>query len=318
MRSYLPLAVFAVVGATTMSAQHSDDYALRFNGSTDFVAMPQSASVMNSFTMELWARPSVAHEIDNETLAGYAGVYGQRYAIYPSHGTHCWGPQHAGAGISVGTNGVSVYEHAGDYMPAVLVHRQPIDGWTHIAVVYRERRPFLYINGELVRVGRVSPYTFVHPSTGDQHRPTGMFTGIGGGENGWYAGELDNVRIWSRAVASEEVPELLRTVVATDGLLLSLDMNQTGAGRNIVVTNHGTSAKTSENTLEHGALTLARSAARYTVRTYGTERTPVFVPRPASSGARLEPVTTEPTEVSTPLNPNRTIERRRTSDPSLE
>src|SRR5688500_7648638 len=165
MRSFLPLAFLAAVAMTsTLNAQrmedflappltghHVKDYVLRFNGQSDFIAMPRTTTVTNSFTMEMWANPTAEHQIDEESLAGYAGIEGQRYAVFPMHGTHCWGSGHAGAGISIGTNGVSVYEAAGDYIPAVLVYAQPIKGWTHIAVVYRERRPFLYVNGDLVR-----------------------------------------------------------------------------------------------------------------------------------------------------------------------
>lgn len=56
-------------------------------------------------------------------------------------------------GISVGTNGVSIYEHAGGYMPPLLVWAGTLSGWTHLAVVYRNRQPFLYINGALVQTG---------------------------------------------------------------------------------------------------------------------------------------------------------------------
>lgn len=45
----------------------------------------------------------------------------------------------------VGTNGISVYEHSSDYLPALLVHQAPILGWTHVAVVYRNKQLSLYI-----------------------------------------------------------------------------------------------------------------------------------------------------------------------------
>ena len=75
---------------------------------------------------------------------------GQRYAIAPQHGGDV---DYAGAGVSVGTNGISVYEHATDYMPSTLVYDTPISGWTHVAVVYNNGQPNLYINGTWVRTG---------------------------------------------------------------------------------------------------------------------------------------------------------------------
>ena len=56
----------------------------------------------------------------------------------------------------MGTNGVSVYEHGDSYMPALLVYDTPITGWNHIAVVYTNKQPILYINGILVRTGLTS------------------------------------------------------------------------------------------------------------------------------------------------------------------
>src|SRR5688500_10204549 len=135
MSRFLPMVAIGLLSVcTTLFAQTTDDFALQFNGSTDFVAMPQDARLSNTFTIELWAKPTAPHEIDREWDGLYAGVAGQRYAVYPSHGTHCWGRGHAGVGLSVGTNGVSVYEHAGDYMPAVIVYKAELRDWTHIAL----------------------------------------------------------------------------------------------------------------------------------------------------------------------------------------
>jgi hypothetical protein len=279
MRGLLP-AVVALLGLTTASyAQRADDYALRFNGTTDFVAMPQTATAVNSFTIDLWVSPTAEHQIDEESLEGYAGIEGQRYAIYPSHGTHSWGWGNAGVGISVGTNGVSVYEHAGDYIPAVLVHRQAISGWTRVTVVYRDRTPSLYIDGRLVRTGTPSPQKFLHPSTGDFQRDH-MLGGIGGGPYGHYSGEIDNLRIWSTALTEAEIASP-QSALSLPGMLVSLDMNQSGAGRDIVVAN--------------GASVTGNSLAV----THGTERTPVFTLRPHQADVRVG--TVERAVISTPL-----------------
>jgi hypothetical protein len=281
MRGTLP-AVVALFGLSTAAfAQQADDYALRFNGTTDFVAMPQTATAVNSFTIDLWVNPSAEHQVDDESLEGYAGIDGQRYAVYPSHGTHDWGRGHAGVGLSVGTNGVSVYEHAGDYIPAVLVHRQALSGWTRVTLVYRDRTPSLYIDGRLVRTGRQSPQPFVHPSTGDAH-PGRMVSGIGGGPYGYYSGELDNVRIWSSALTDAEITSQ-QSAMTLPGLLLSLDMNQSGAGRGLIVAN---------------AAAIDRSALALT---HGTERTPSFTLRPQRGETRIGAIEGPPPQISTPL-----------------
>jgi hypothetical protein len=50
--------------------------------------------------------------------------------------------------------------------PAVRVVNISIAGWTHFALVYREGRPRLYVNGNFVREGLVSR-SIVHPGVGN-------------------------------------------------------------------------------------------------------------------------------------------------------
>lgn len=171
--------------------------ALSFDGVDDCLDVPdlKYASVVDTFTMAFWASPLGERRTTPESVTGVAGTEKQRYAIYPSYG-HSYGPGHSGAGVSVGANGVSVFEHANSLLPSLLVHDAPISGWVHVAVVYESRQPRLYLNGALVKTGLASPMT-VHPSP-----PTG------GNSYGYYQGALDDVRIYSRALAPSEVAAL--------------------------------------------------------------------------------------------------------------
>ncbi|EIJ79769.1 hypothetical protein MGA3_15506 [Bacillus methanolicus MGA3] len=73
-------------------------------------------------------------------------VYGgKRYIIGPGYGEKA---EDAGFGVSVGTNGVIVYEHSSAYLPALLVYPMSITDWKQIAVVYRSKTPNLYVNGD--------------------------------------------------------------------------------------------------------------------------------------------------------------------------
>ncbi len=242
------------------TAHAQNDYALRFNGSTDYVSASAHIAVANNFTMEAWIYPTASHEVDAVSHEGYAGMSGQRYAIYPTHGTAAWGPGHAGAGFSAGTNGISVYEHAQYYIPAVLSYQAPIDGWTHVAVVYRDGTPSLYINGDLAQTGTKSPMQQIHPGGGNNNETAWMTGGIGGGRYGYFQGSLDNVRIWNRALGESEIRSaMLSTPADATGLVLEYDMNRTGEGE-------GLSVATSISPALGGL-------------TAGTKRTPVFEPR---------------------------------------
>ena len=168
--------------------------ALSFDGVNDQVVNNGIANLTNNFTISFWAQPTTTHEIDSENTTGIGGTSGQRYALWPLWHTN----GHAGAGVSVGTNGVSVYESSDYYMPATLVYSGTLSGWTHVAVVYENKQPKLYINGSLVRTGLTSPMSFVHINPLE----------IGGDVYGYYGGKLDEIRVYNRSLSAAEVATL--------------------------------------------------------------------------------------------------------------
>ena len=180
--------------------------ALSFDGENDYVSVTTPlTNVENTFTMELWVYPLTTHEIDTESTGGVSGTTGQKYAIYPPQGYQVWrSAHHAGAGISVGTNGISVYEHSDFYMPPLLVWQGSIDDWSHVCVVYENKQPRLYVNGILVKAGLTSNKLHVHPGpgVGGSDRNLGS---IGGGHWGYFKGIIDEVRIYNRALTPEEI-----------------------------------------------------------------------------------------------------------------
>jgi signal transduction histidine kinase/DNA-binding response OmpR family regulator/ligand-binding sensor domain-containing protein len=162
------------------------------------------AEVSDNFTMEFWALPAVPR---GEKATVYPGQAGQRYLLYPSHGTEeLGGDPHAGVGVSLGINGVAVIEHAAGYMPLVVDVSTPITDWVHVAVVYRDKTPSLYLNGSLAGTGPRSQRT-VHPSLwgGSPQSPSRRY--------GAFAGVLDEVRLWDVALTEEQVRANLTTPI---------------------------------------------------------------------------------------------------------
>jgi hypothetical protein len=98
--------------------------------------------------------------LPGETDTGVFNNLPRNEAVVPTHGDSIVaGGGHAGAGISVGRNGVVVYEHGANYYVPILVKPIALTGWTHLAVAYQNGRPSLYINGELAHQGKQSRYT---------------------------------------------------------------------------------------------------------------------------------------------------------------
>jgi glycosyltransferase involved in cell wall biosynthesis len=163
-----------------------------FNGSQRIYIKRLFPAIQNSFTYELWVKPETTHHIDSETQKGTSGINGQRYVISPEHG-ETYGE--AGAGISIGTNGISVYEHTAGHLPATLVYPISISNWTHVAVVYNNRTPSLYINGKLVKTGLPSAKSAVLAS--------GVFGGLD--PYGFFVGKLGYIRIWNYARTQQQI-----------------------------------------------------------------------------------------------------------------
>jgi len=173
---------------------------LSFDGVDDFVSIPETAGkgVAESFTMTLWANPKATRRTTAEGAAGSVGGGGQRYAIFPSNAGFQWPTGHSYAGISVGTNGISVIEHGPGYLPALLVQDMEIKDWIHVAVVYTGNQPKLYVDGKPTKTGVKSAKT-VHPGTS---------LGEGGVGYGYYSGMLDDVRLYNRPLTDAEVRSL--------------------------------------------------------------------------------------------------------------
>lgn len=165
-----------------------------FDGNGDFVQWSYATGrPTNSFTMAAWVKATSSHGIDPENTTGTGGTGGQRYLFWPDHMGG-----NSGAGVSIGTNGISVYEHGEGYMPALAVYSATLPaGWNHIAVTYTNKQPRIYLNGALVRTGLASPRATVYAPVI-----------LGGGSYGWHYGQTDEVRVFDRALSAAEITTL--------------------------------------------------------------------------------------------------------------
>lgn len=163
--------------------------AVRFDGVNDRLDLPAPAGT-NSFCLFVVYRTSQRHENDPEGPGGVGGTSGQRYLFGARHG----GDLDAGMGLSVGTNGVAVYEHGSGYMPAVAAsHRAVGLGLTLVGVNYDAGQPTLEVQGLSARVGTASTRRYVTAPTE-----------IGAGAYGAFAGEVFEILVFNRALDTAE------------------------------------------------------------------------------------------------------------------
>lgn len=221
-------------GAIRYSGQKS---ALNFDGFNDYLTIT-SPQVNNNFTIEFWAKPTSEISIQTEANSG-TNCFNTNSGFVVSN-EYGWPGSRTGTGVVVGTNGVMVCEHTGWYFPVLLAYTTPITDWTHIAIIYENKTPSLFINGVKVRTGLTSSVEFVDVNALSIGRQT---------TNGrYYHGLLDEIRISnSIRYSSNFTPQTTAFLTDTNtALLYHFDENGDDpryAGKTIDASgngNHGT------------------------------------------------------------------------------
>ena len=166
---------------------------------------PEERAVRDAFTIELWARPATTLSPCAESNSGTCGQV-QPWAVFPEHGDNSAPPGEtqtaAGIGVAIGTDGVCVGEHAAFLLPCLARIDVPIADWTHVAVVVENNTPRIYLDGTLVHTGATSDRDFVFASWS-------VIGSIDIGGYGPYAGDIDELTIYDRALDVDEIGALV-------------------------------------------------------------------------------------------------------------
>jgi GT2 family glycosyltransferase len=152
-------------------------------------------NLKNTFTYEFLVLPESVHRIDKQSRNNPVDGRRKNYIIGPGHGES---DNEAGVSVSVGLNGITIYEHTKEYIYAVLVYETSIKDLIHIAVVYDDREPQLFINGKFVKKGDRSPIMFVYPA--------GM---IGGQPGLFFNGDINEIRIWDHCRSQQNLNDYM-------------------------------------------------------------------------------------------------------------
>ena len=175
----------------------AENSALYFDGIDDYAEGDPGFIFLDSniFSYSFWVKPTKTRSNTNESTSGISGASGQSYALCPPSRE----PGNVGIGVSVGTNGVSVFAHGTGVLFSPLVYDVNITEWTHIAVNIQDKTPVLWINGTYKKTGQkisetVWPTSMVGDSKYDSYGP--------------FKGGIDDIRIYNRALTEPEITEL--------------------------------------------------------------------------------------------------------------
>ncbi|QMW04335.1 glycosyl hydrolase [Spirosoma foliorum] len=119
--------------------------------------------VANNFTISLWAKPELNIMLSPTGFMQHVkDPWTDYYAIYPSSGT-VFGAGHAVCGLTIGRNGVAVWERTTGKPVFRMAATTTISGWSHVALVYKSGIPSIFVNGKLIQEGK-SGENIIHPS----------------------------------------------------------------------------------------------------------------------------------------------------------
>jgi glucose/arabinose dehydrogenase len=179
----------SLVGATWTAAGKTGS-AVAFNGTSNLVSVADAADLdlTTGLTLEAWVRPT--------TLSGWRTIAikeapgGLAYALYG----HDNSPWPAG---TINTGGIDIN------VPGTAA--LPLNTWSHLALTYDGSNARLFVNGGQVRVV---------PASGAL-RNTASPLSIGGNNvwGEWFAGQIDDLRIYNRALTSSEIATDMTTPV---------------------------------------------------------------------------------------------------------
>ena len=223
-----------VSGATYCSDRFGHpNAALNFVGSGEVVTTHHiDRTATNTFTYSVWVNPTNSAILPAAgSSSGLTSDESNSCIIAPVDGWN-WasGMSDVGAGLNVATNGVYVMEHGQSITNCTLSWSGTLTGWHYIVLEYVSKQPSLYVDGVYVASGYTSSYT-VHPSMAcdsffDSYYPYltagfghGLFPIVVPSYN--FAGQLDDLSIYGRALTSCEITQLYDTgssVITVTGL----------------------------------------------------------------------------------------------------
>ena len=182
--------------------------AYTFNGGTEentyFLASNLNyENYYDNFTMMAWVKPTQTITTKTQSDSGTNATSGQKYLFGAQHGQNTG---NAGAGLSIGTNAILVTAHAASYMPPLAVKTADLSsGWHHVAVVFNDKTPSIYLDGSLIHTGVKATKTHVWISNM-----------IGGGNYDGFVGSVDDVKLFNKVLSAYEIRELMNAAEACD------------------------------------------------------------------------------------------------------
>jgi len=173
----------AKIAGAPKYVKHNDGFALQFASTADGVACPNSPrfSIKGDMTIEAWIKTPTENKGRDQVIFGdSAGMAVDRNVNFFADKGELW------------------LEHGNGFANETLKVAAPVFSgeWQHVAFVAEYPNYYFYVDGRLVKRGRMS--FDITPTQGGLRR-------IGGWPYGFFDGQLDDVRLYSRSLGEGEL-----------------------------------------------------------------------------------------------------------------
>jgi signal transduction histidine kinase/CheY-like chemotaxis protein len=181
------LALVTGFTAPPIGAAEPTNSVLHFDGNGSYLELPpHSLDGYKAITVEAWVRP--------ERLGNWT-----RFFEFGSHKDRLAATWHGAYNIQT----TSVGQYTQFEWAKGFISRFNNNGWLHLAVVADGKKILGFLNGELI-IEKNDPSQF-HPVGDGKRYYFGKDTFLGGGEEEDYSGQMDEIRIWDKALSAEEI-----------------------------------------------------------------------------------------------------------------
>jgi hypothetical protein len=154
----------------------------------------------NNFTISLWVKPEMDVMLSARDFTGNvaSNAWTDYYAIYPPLGEELYGKGHQTCGLTAGRNGIVIWTRGAGKPALTLPAPAKISGWSHVAVVYNEGAPAVYVNGKLIQQGKKLE-AIMHPGIGKAFLRDGA---------SYYNGDMTEPQLFTEALTEDRVLQL--------------------------------------------------------------------------------------------------------------
>jgi VCBS repeat-containing protein len=220
-------------------ARAAGNYALQFNGSSQYVTFGQATTTLGvtNFTLEAWVkRASGGTAIGTGTGGLGTGSYPSAYPVLTKGRGEAETPANLNTNFFLGiaTTGVIAADFEdtanGTNHPVIGTATIPIDNaWHHIAATYDGQTWRLYRDGTLDQtLTLASP--FAPEATSIQHAALGTAMNSSGTPSGYFSGIIEDARVWNVVRTGTEIQTNMNSEAPSGtGLRGRWDLNE-GAG----------------------------------------------------------------------------------------